>query len=212
MDKRTQELAEQAGFVFWGEEAWGPGPGHIDWSCDYEEEFERFAELIRQEQEKDKINSKPLTEAVKSWVVNIEEDPETGDVILPLPDELFDQMSWQEGDDLDFKDNLDGSFTLSKKQETELVMVDAISTYRMRYAVEVPKGKSAWALDTVIMEDAKEFSQEHLGEQIVSYRVVTEAEALAMCDEENSYCSSWPTETKKKNFFTSLEEQNPNYD
>lgn len=211
MDKRTRELAEQAGFVFWGEESWGPGPGHIDWSCDYTEELVKFDQLMRAEYES-KIRTEPLTEALKSWTVITQEDPDTGDVILPLPDELLDQMPWEEGDTLEFKDNLDGSFTLSKKPETELVMVDVVSTYRIRYAVEVPKGKTVWALDTVTMEDAKEFSQEHLGEQIVSYRVVTEEEALKMCDEENSYCSEWEPELKKKNFFTTLEDQNPNYD
>jgi len=207
MDKRTQELAEQAGFVFWGEEPWGPGPGHIDWSCGYDEEFVRFDELMRKEYES-KISTKPLTEAMKSWTVTTEEDPDTGDVILPIPPELLDQMGWQEGDTLKWDDNHDGSFTLAKKEETELVMVDTVLTYRIRYAVEVPKGKAEWALDTVTMEDAKEFSQECLGEHISSYRVVTEAEALAMCDKENEYCSGWSDEMKKKNFFTSLEEQN----
>jgi hypothetical protein len=209
MDKRTQELAEQAGFVFWGEEEWGPGPGNIDWSCDYNDEFERFAELVRKDL--DKVNTEPLTEAVKSWTVITGEDSNTGDLLLPLPDELLERMSWVEGNTLEFKDNLDGSFTLSKKQETEteteLVMVDVISTYRIRYAVEVPKGKAEWALDTVVMDDAKEFSQEYLGEQIVSHRVVTEAEALAMCDIDNEYCSMWSSDEKKKVFFTSIEEQ-----
>jgi len=212
MDKRTQELAEQAGFVFWGNESWGPGPGHIDWSCDYNEESEKFIKLVDQVRDKDKVNTEPLAEAVKSWTVTTQEDPDTGDVILPLPDELLDQVQWNEGDTLEFRDNLDGSFTLNKKQETELVMVDTVLTYRLRYAVEVPKGKTEWALDTVTMEDAKEFSQKCLGEQIVSHRVISEAEAIALCDEENEYCSSWPNETKKKNFFTSLEEQNPNFD
>lgn len=210
MDKRTQELAEQAGFVFWGEEEWGPGPGNIDWSCDYNAEFEKFAELMRQE--KNKINSEPLTKALKSWVVTTQEDPDTGDVILPLPVELLEQMPWTEGDTLEFRDNRDGSFTLSKKQETELVLVDTVLTYRLRYMVEVPKGKAAWALDTVSMEDAKEFSQKCLGEQIVSHRVLTEEEAIALCDVDNEYCSKWTTDMKKKNFFTSREDQNPNDD
>jgi hypothetical protein len=209
MDKRTQELAEQAGFVFWGEEEWGPGPGNIDWSCDYNDEFERFAELVRKDL--DKVNTEPLTEAVKSWTVITGEDSNTGDLLLPLPDELLDQMPWSEGDTLEFRDNLDGSFTLSKKQETELVLVATILTYRLRYMVEVPKGKSDWALDTVTMEDAKEFSQKSLGEHIASHRVVTEEEALTLCDVDNDYCSAWTTDMKKKNFFTSLEDQNPNY-
>jgi hypothetical protein len=80
--------------------------------------------------------------------------------------------------------------------------------------VEVPigtdeqgKDKTLWALDTVTMEEAKEFSQEHLGEQIVSHRVVTKKEALALCDQDNDYTNSWDKETKMKNFFTTWEEQ-----
>lgn len=211
MDKRTQELAEQAGFIFWKDEPWGPGRGHIDWSCNYDKEFDRFNELMKKEQ--NNMNTKPITEALKTWTVTTEEDLDTGDVLLPLPEEILVQNGWEEGDTLEFKDNLDGTFTLSKKkQETELVLVDTVSSYRVRYLVEVPKGKKEWALDTVTMEDAKEFSQEYLGEQIASHRVVTEAEALKILDEDNEYTASWPTELKKKNFFTSLEDQNLNCD
>jgi hypothetical protein len=52
------------------------------------------------------------------------------------------------------------------------------------------------------MKEAKEFSQEYLGEQIFSHRVVTKEEALELCDEDNSYGSSWPEDVKLKNFFT----------
>lgn len=50
MNKKLQELADQAGFIFWTEEEdWGPGPGNIDWSADYAVELEKFAELIVRE-------------------------------------------------------------------------------------------------------------------------------------------------------------------
>jgi hypothetical protein len=98
--------------------------------------------------------------------------------------------------------------------ETQWVLVEAVSTFRMRYMVEVPVGtddynndKSEWALDTVTMQEAKEFSQEYLGEQIVSHRVVTKEEALALCDTDNDYCTSWDKETKMKNFFTPWEKK-----
>jgi antitoxin component of MazEF toxin-antitoxin module len=32
--------------------------------------------------------------------VTLEEDPATGDLILPIPDDLMDQMGWQIGDTL----------------------------------------------------------------------------------------------------------------
>jgi hypothetical protein len=78
----------------------------------------------------------------------------------------------------------------------------------MRYMVEVPKGKSEWALDTVTMNEAHEFSQEHIGEQIISHRVMNEDEVIAMCDIDNSYCSGWPREKKLENFVKKWKEEN----
>ncbi len=40
------ELAKQAGFVFWSNEAHGPGPNNIDWSCDYSNEFDKYSKLL----------------------------------------------------------------------------------------------------------------------------------------------------------------------
>ena len=48
-DKKIKELAEKAGFVYWRDEPWGPGPEHIDWSCMYDEEFAKYTELIVRE-------------------------------------------------------------------------------------------------------------------------------------------------------------------
>jgi len=71
---------------------------------------------------------------------------------------------------------------------SKLVMVDCISTYRMRYCVELNDDDlDVWACDTVSMEEAKEFSQEHLGEMIVSHRVVSEEEAHEMFREDVPY-------------------------
>lgn len=144
---------------------------------------------------------------MKSYTIKLEED-ENGDLILPFTDELLNEVGWKEGDTLGWKDNKDGSFTLSKQEENEWVLVECISTFRERYMVEVPKGKSEWAMDTVVMNEAKEFSQEHLGETIVSHRVVTKEEALTMCDVDNDYCSSWSEEKKLDAFFTKVEDNN----
>ena len=32
-----------------------------------------------------------------SWIIGLEEDPETGDLILPLPDELLESQGWKIG-------------------------------------------------------------------------------------------------------------------
>ena len=149
----------------------------------------------------------------KTFTVILEEDPETKDLIMPLPEGMCDELGWEIGDSLDWSASPDGSFLLSKKQ-TQWVLVECVSTFRQRYMVEVPVGtddqgkdKTLWALDTVTMEEAKEFSQEHIGEQIVSHRVVTKKEALELSDIDNDYTIAWNEETKLKTFFTSLAEQ-----
>ena len=150
--------------------------------------------------------------ANKTWTINLEEDPETGDLILPLNDDILEQTGWKTGDSIDWIDNKDGSWTM-KKIETQWVLVETVSMFRERYMVEVPVGvdrygkdKAEWALDTVTMEEAKEFSQEHLGETVVSHRVVTKEDALAMCDKDNDYAKKWNDELKIKTFFTSMTE------
>lgn len=87
-------------------------------------------------------------------------------------------------------------------KKTEWVLVDTVSMFRMRYMVEVPIGKKEYALDSVTLNEAKEFSQEHIGETIVSHRVVSKKEALDICDQDNSYCASWSNSQKESNFFT----------
>jgi len=146
---------------------------------------------------------------LNSKIVTLVEDEDTGDLILPIGDELMSEVGWEVGDTLDWVDNKDGSFTIMKKQEveTELVLVECISQFRQRYMVEVPKGKAEWALDTVTMEQADEFSQVHLGETIVSHRVVSKEEMLALCDKDNDYAKSWNDEHKMKTFVTSWDKQ-----
>ena len=51
----------------------------------------------------------------KSWTVTLDEDPNTGDLIMPLPQEILDLQGWKEGDVLEWTDNKDGSWSLSRK-------------------------------------------------------------------------------------------------
>lgn len=46
--------------------------------------------------------------------VILQEDPETGDLILPIPSELMSQMGWVEGDNLDFNQDDKGRWVISK--------------------------------------------------------------------------------------------------
>jgi len=52
-----------------------------------------------------------------NWAVTLEQDPETGDLFLPLPVDLLSQMGWCEGTDIfwDVQDN--GQIILREKKE-----------------------------------------------------------------------------------------------
>lgn len=54
---------------------------------------------------------------MKSWTVTLEEDPETGDLVLPFTPEILDELGWMEGDVLEWVDNKDGSWSLVKKKQ-----------------------------------------------------------------------------------------------
>lgn len=79
---------------------------------------------------------------------------------------------------------------------SKYIMVDTVSMFRMRYVVEVPDGigeerifhdgtrsypttPEEYAMDTVVCGEAREFTQDHIGENIVSTREVTLEEAIA---------------------------------
>ena len=48
------------------------------------------------------------------WTIEVKEDPETGEAILPLPPDLLDKVNWKDGDTLEWIDNNDGSWSLVK--------------------------------------------------------------------------------------------------
>jgi hypothetical protein len=50
----------------------------------------------------------------KQWEVKVQEDLETGELILPLPQELLDSQEWKEGDELEWIDNGDGTWSIKK--------------------------------------------------------------------------------------------------
>jgi hypothetical protein len=49
------------------------------------------------------------------WTVTLEEDPATGDLVMPFPPELLAQVGWDYGDVLIWTETEHGSFVLSKK-------------------------------------------------------------------------------------------------
>lgn len=52
---------------------------------------------------------------MKTYTVHTFED-KNGDVILPLPLEVLEKLGWNEGTVLEWKDNGNGSFSLTKKE------------------------------------------------------------------------------------------------
>jgi hypothetical protein len=85
---------------------------------------------------------------------------------------------------------------MSKK----LVMVEVLSQFRLRYAIEV-ENDIDHALDEVIMRtgdfDFKEFSQKHLDPPVlIDHYEITSDEYLKMFDEDNDYLASWDEEKK----------------
>lgn len=88
---------------------------------------------------------------------------------------------------------------------TKYVMVTAISTFRQRYCISMDKLQELnqdmpvdpeWALDCVTCDEAEEFSQLHLGEQIVDYVVMEEGQMLTQFDRDNDYLARWTKEEK----------------
>lgn len=82
--------------------------------------------------------------------------------------------------------------------DKQYVIVTAISTHRMRYCVPLDDLRDhdgtvdpKWALDSVTMQEVKEFSQDWLGEQIVDYRVVDVNGMLDQFDMDNDYLKGW---------------------
>ena len=45
-NKKIKKLAEKAGFIYWQDETWGPGPDFIDWSSNYDNELAKYTELV----------------------------------------------------------------------------------------------------------------------------------------------------------------------
>lgn len=54
---------------------------------------------------------------IKTWTVTLEEDPETGELILPFTNEMLADVGWKEGDVLEWIDNKDGTWSLTKKDD-----------------------------------------------------------------------------------------------
>ncbi len=53
---------------------------------------------------------------LKYWVESVQED-ENGELVLPFPQELLDEVGWKPGDNLEWIDRGDGTWEIRKKPE-----------------------------------------------------------------------------------------------
>lgn len=51
----------------------------------------------------------------KIWIVELEEDSETGDLVLPIPPALMKELGWNIGDTLTWDIDEEKNMTLTKK-------------------------------------------------------------------------------------------------
>jgi len=51
---------------------------------------------------------------LKRFEVITQEDPDTGDVLLPIPPMLLEQLGWKEGDSIDFGVDDQGRYILTR--------------------------------------------------------------------------------------------------
>lgn len=89
------------------------------------------------------------------------------------------------------------------------VLVDVIQQYRMRYVVELGADDPAeWALDDVVSRDLVEFSQQDLGQTIVSHRVLPGGlpEAAAIARQDNDWLKNQSDEHVYENHVTAYRE------
>jgi bifunctional DNA-binding transcriptional regulator/antitoxin component of YhaV-PrlF toxin-antitoxin module len=56
---------------------------------------------------------------MNSWTIKLEEDPETGDLIMPFTDEILESAGWKEGDNLEWIDNKDGTWIIKKVENAD---------------------------------------------------------------------------------------------
>lgn len=55
------------------------------------------------------------------WTINTVKDPDTGELLLDLGLELCEQLGWQPGDEVEWIDNKDGTWTIQKKTASQSI-------------------------------------------------------------------------------------------
>lgn len=65
------------------------------------------------------MSTKRVSSVEESSTLVIQEDPDTGEPFIELPQRLLEQLGWKEGDDLEWIEGPDGSWTIKKVERDE---------------------------------------------------------------------------------------------
>ena len=97
--------------------------------------------------------------------------------------------------------------TRSLKVKTEWVMVETLLTYRLRYAIEVPKGSSSsFAISKIQNGDVIEFDQKPLEEIVLNIKETTKQDAIKEFRTTCSPCfNKWTDDQIAKNHLTEFD-------
>jgi len=87
--------------------------------------------------------------------------------------------------------------TERKNKDRKIFIVESVSMFRLRYAVFATCAEDAMDEFTLRTEDADfhEMSQQHIGENIISVRKVSEKKFLKQYDNDNGPCT-WTDDQK----------------
>lgn len=65
------------------------------------------------------MSTKRVSSVEESSTLIVQEDPETGEAFIELPQRLLAQLGWKEGDDLQWVEMPDGSWSIAKVDKDE---------------------------------------------------------------------------------------------
>lgn len=81
--------------------------------------------------------------------------------------------------------------TVSSFYHYYVVPLDLLQELNVKHPVE-----KNWLEDLVVCNEVEEFSQKHIGEQILESSIVNEEDILKVFDTQNDYLSKWTKEKK----------------
>lgn len=125
---------------------------------------------------------------------------ELGDYFIELSDEILESSGFEVGDTIVWTKNDNGSYTLTKKEnkDTDIYIVETISSHSIKYAVRAKSAQDA--VDYVYrMSDSGEIvelHQRHQGEFVNGATKISKKEYLKCFDELNDYLKGWSKEQK----------------